>query len=114
MTKTWRLGPVFARKINCTLLLPYSRVYTRLWFSNFAKDDFVRYRSPLLIASCCCFAITFLLSGCFRDPNVRKQKFVEQGDAYFKNGKYPEAQISYARALQIDARFVPALYKSAQ
>src|SRR5580765_323392 len=52
--------------------------------------------------------------GCNRDPNVRKLKFVSQGDAYFKDGKYPEAQISYARALQIDARYVPALYKSAQ
>src|SRR5258708_2767110 len=55
-----------------------------------------------------------LISGCSRDPNVRKQKFVAQGDAYFKAGKYPEAQITYARALQIDSRYVLALYKSAQ
>src|SRR5882762_11125543 len=55
-----------------------------------------------------------LISGCSRDPNVRKQKFVAQGDAYFKDGKYPEAQISYSRALQIDPRYVLALYKSAQ
>src|SRR5258708_8440662 len=55
-----------------------------------------------------------LISGCSRDPNVRKQKFVAQGDAYFKAGKYPEAQITYARALQIDPRYVAAIYKSAQ
>src|SRR5262250_3255357 len=71
-------------------------------------------RSLLYPLCVCCFAICFLASGCFRDPNARKQKFVNQGDTYFKDGKYPEAQISYARALQIDPRFVPALYKSAQ
>src|SRR5215467_4585399 len=59
-------------------------------------------------------ALTLASAGCSRDPNVRKQKFVAQGVAYFKEGKYPEAQISYARALQIDPRFAPALYKSAQ
>ena len=55
-----------------------------------------------------------IFSACSRDPNVRKQKFVAQGDVYFKNGKYPEAQISYSRALQIDPRYGAALYKSAQ
>src|SRR5882672_10880770 len=66
----------------------------------------------LLIASL--LAASLILAGCSRDPNVRKQKFVAQGDAYFKDGKYPEAQISYTRALQIDPRYVVALYKSAQ
>src|SRR5882724_4055437 len=60
------------------------------------------------------FLVALVLSACSRDPNVRKQKFVAQGDAYFKDGKYPEAQISYSRALQIDPRYVVALYKSAQ
>src|SRR5258707_6372023 len=67
--------------------------------------------SHLLIASL--LAASLILAGCSRDPNVRKQKFVAQGDAYFKDGKYPEAQISYTRALQIDPRYVEALYKSA-
>src|ERR1700745_2492394 len=58
--------------------------------------------------------ISLTLSACSRDPNVRKQKFVAQGDAYFNAGRYPEAQISYSRALQIDSRYVVALYKSAQ
>src|SRR5438552_9883799 len=58
--------------------------------------------------------VSLIFAGCSRDPNVRKQKFVAQGDAYFKEGKYPEAQISYARALQLDTRYVVALYKSAQ
>src|SRR6266403_3682554 len=59
-------------------------------------------------------AASLILAGCSRDPNVRKQQYVAQGDAYFKEGKYPEAQISYTRALQIDPRYVVALYKSAQ
>src|SRR6266567_3848197 len=58
--------------------------------------------------------LALVLSACTRDPNVRKQKFVAQGDAYFKEGKFPEAQIAYSRALQIDPRYVVALYKSAQ
>ena len=60
------------------------------------------------------FFAALILSSCSRDPNVRKQKFVTQGDAYFKDGKYPEAHIMYSRALQIDPRYVVALYKSAQ
>src|SRR6266436_6592648 len=58
--------------------------------------------------------VSLMFSACSRDPNVRKQKFVAQGDAYFNAGKYPEAQISYSRALQLDPRYVVALYKSAQ
>src|SRR6516164_8778273 len=61
-----------------------------------------------------CLLLSVSLSGCFRDPNVRKQKFVAEGDAYFKEGKYPEAQIDYARALQIDPQYAVAVYKSAQ
>src|ERR1700687_1354178 len=53
-------------------------------------------------------------AGCSRDPNVRKQKFLEQGTRDFDRGKYPEASISYSRALQIDPRFAEAHYKLAQ
>jgi tetratricopeptide (TPR) repeat protein len=60
------------------------------------------------------FFAALILSACSSDPNLRKQKFVTQGDAYFKDAKYAEAHILYARALQIDPRYVVALYKSAQ
>src|SRR5215469_13839773 len=60
------------------------------------------------------FVAAILFAGCVRDTNLRKQKFVAQGDIYFKAGKFPEAQISYSRALQIDPRYTVALYKSAQ
>jgi Tfp pilus assembly protein PilF len=74
----------------------------------------LRQKSPRYFAFVLCLILAVVAAGCFRNPNVRKQKFVDQGDAYLKEGKYREAQISYARALQIDPRFVPALYKSAQ
>jgi tetratricopeptide (TPR) repeat protein len=64
------------------------------------------------------FAVLFLLgalaAGCTLDPNARKLKYLQQGDLYFEKGKYPEANISYSRALQIDPRFVEAHYKRAQ
>src|SRR5258708_32375344 len=58
--------------------------------------------------------ICLLLTGCLRDPNVRKQKFVEQGDRYFAQQKFPEALLTYGRALQIDPKFATAHYKVAQ
>jgi tetratricopeptide (TPR) repeat protein len=59
-----------------------------------------------------CFVLIF--AGCSRDPNVRKADFVHKGDEYFHKAKYPEALISYAQALQIDPRYVPAYYQTAQ
>src|SRR5260370_32803821 len=57
--------------------------------------------------------ICLLLAGCLRDPNVRKQKFVEQGDRYFAQEKFPEALLTYGRALQIDPKFAHAHYTDA-
>ncbi len=74
----------------------------------------MRRKSTLaLFLSFSLFAGVFA-AGCSRDPNVRKQKFFEQGNRFFDKGKYPEALISYSRALQIDPRFVEAHYKLAQ
>ncbi len=52
-----------------------------------------------------------LLSGCSRDPNVRKRKYLESGEQYFKKGKYAEAAIQYSSAIQVDPRFVEAHYR---
>ncbi|MGA8270965.1 MAG: tetratricopeptide repeat protein, partial [Candidatus Sulfotelmatobacter sp.] len=57
------------------------------------------------------FVITALFTGCSRDPNVRKQKYLESGDRYFDKAKYSEAAIQYANALQLDSRFAQAHYK---
>jgi tetratricopeptide (TPR) repeat protein len=48
--------------------------------------------------------------GCHRDPNVRKQKYLESGDRYEKTGKHKEATIQYANALKIDPNFADAHY----
>jgi tetratricopeptide (TPR) repeat protein len=54
--------------------------------------------------------ICLILAGCLRDPNVRKQKFMEEGDRYFAKEKYPEALLTYERAVQIDPRLVAGHY----
>src|SRR5208282_1222555 len=55
-----------------------------------------------------------LLTGCSRDPNVRKQKYLESGQRYFDKGQYREAEIQFQNAIQVDARFADAHYKLAQ
>ena len=57
------------------------------------------------------FVIATLLTGCSRDPNVRKQKYLESGDRYFAKAKYREAAIQYANAVQVDSRFAQAHYQ---
>jgi cellulose synthase operon protein C len=54
------------------------------------------------------------LTCCSRDPNVRKQKYYESGDHYFAEGKYREAAIQYANAVQVDPRFAQAHYQLAE
>jgi tetratricopeptide (TPR) repeat protein len=46
--------------------------------------------------------------GCSRDPNVRKQKYLESGKRYVAKGKYEEAIIQFSNALRVDPRFAPA------
>ncbi|MGD0163805.1 MAG: tetratricopeptide repeat protein [Candidatus Sulfotelmatobacter sp.] len=57
------------------------------------------------------FLIPVLFTACSRDPNVRKQKYLESGDRYFEKGKYAEAAIQYSNAIQVDARFAQAHYQ---
>jgi len=67
-----------------------------------------------VLAVCVAVQICLALGGCFRDPNARKQKFMEEGDRYFARQKYPEALLTYGRAIQIDPRFVAAHYRVAK
>jgi tetratricopeptide (TPR) repeat protein len=50
------------------------------------------------------------LVSCNRDPNVAKQRYLEQGNKYFEKGLYKQARIKYLNALQKDMRFGPAYY----
>jgi tetratricopeptide (TPR) repeat protein len=57
------------------------------------------------------FLVPALFIGCNRDPNVRKQKFLESGNRYRDKGKFREAAIQYSNAIQVDARFAEAHYQ---
>ncbi|MGA7220652.1 MAG: tetratricopeptide repeat protein [Candidatus Sulfotelmatobacter sp.] len=50
-------------------------------------------------------------TGCNRDPNARKQKFLESGNRYRDQGKFREAAIQYGNAVQVDPRFAEAHYQ---
>jgi cellulose synthase operon protein C len=82
----------------------------RLQFSG--ESNMSRSTSVRLLLSCC--ILTALLTGCSRDPNVRKQKYFESGEKYFAEGKYREAAIQYQNAVQIDDRFAQAHYQLSQ
>ena len=56
----------------------------------------------------------FLVVGCSRDPNVRKQGYLASGNKYFDQAKYREAAIEYLNAIQIDQGFPEAHYRLAQ
>lgn len=61
-----------------------------------------------------CSLLATMFTGCSRDPNVRKQKYLESGDKYFAEGKYREAEIQYRNATQLDSRFAQAHSQLAQ
>ena len=54
------------------------------------------------------------LAGCSRNPNEKKQKYLESGQRYLDKGQYREAEIQFQNAIQVDSRFADAHYKLAQ
>jgi tetratricopeptide (TPR) repeat protein len=52
--------------------------------------------------------------GCERDPNIRKQKFLESGSHYFVKEEFPAAVVEFSNALQIDPNFAPAHFQLAE
>jgi tetratricopeptide (TPR) repeat protein len=70
------------------------------------------YRATLGIVTL--FLLAISVSGCFRDPNVRKHKYLESGQKYAAQGKDKEAGIQYLNALKIDKNFADAHYALAQ
>jgi tetratricopeptide (TPR) repeat protein len=58
--------------------------------------------------------LLLMLAGCHRDPNVKKQKFLESGKQYLEQGKTKEATLQFASALQLDPRFTEAHYQMAR
>jgi Tfp pilus assembly protein PilF len=54
------------------------------------------------------------MTGCSRDPNVRKQKYLASGKRYEDAGKLKEAQIQFLNALKVDHNFGDAHYELAK
>jgi tetratricopeptide (TPR) repeat protein len=54
---------------------------------------------------------SLLLSSCFRDPNLAKQKYLQSGESYFDKGEYGRASIQFRKALQIDHQYAEAYYR---
>ena len=61
-----------------------------------------------------CSVLSAMLTGCSRDPNVRKQKYLDSGEKYSSEGKYREAVIQFRNAILIDSRFAQAHYDLSQ
>ena len=55
-----------------------------------------------------------MLTGCHRDPNVRKQKYFESGVRYEKKGELREAAIQFQNALRFDKNYAAAHYELAK
>jgi cellulose synthase operon protein C len=68
--------------------------------------------SVRLLLACSLFTFTF--TSCSRDPNVRKQKYLDSGEKYAAEGKYREAVIQFRNAILIDSRFAQAHYDLSQ
>ena len=59
-------------------------------------------------------AVVSLLAGCYINPNVRKQKYLESGKRFSDEGKYREAAIQFLNALKVDNNSPDAHYQLAQ
>lgn len=55
--------------------------------------------------------LLLLSSGCIRDPNVRKQMYLESGKRYENQQKMREAIIQFSNALKIDHNYAEAHYE---
>ena len=55
-----------------------------------------------------------MFTGCSRDPNVRKAKYLGNAERYFSEAKYNEAGIELSNAIKIDANYAAAHYKLGQ
>lgn len=81
--------------------------------TNFIPKSFLYSRRTVRLL-CLTVQILFMFAGCSRDPLVRKQKFIEEGDRYFAHEKIPEALLTYGRALQLDPKSAAVHYRVAK
>jgi len=55
--------------------------------------------------------VLLVASSCTRDPKVKAQRYLENGNKFFAKSKYREASIMYRSALKQDLRFGEAYYR---
>jgi tetratricopeptide (TPR) repeat protein len=80
------------------------------WSFAMKRSSLFLFFRLVLVLGC----MAAFLTGCSRDPNVRKQKYFESGQRFFAGGKYREAVIQFRNATQVDASYGDAHYKLAQ
>jgi tetratricopeptide (TPR) repeat protein len=71
-------------------------------------------RTPLAFRISTVLAVSLALgftTGCHRDPNKQKQKYLESGKRYAAEGKLKEASIQFSNALKVDHNFADAHYE---
>lgn len=71
-------------------------------------------RANRLVVCFFSFIVVMASVGCSRDPNVKKQKYLESGNRYFEKGKYREAVIQFSNAIQVDPNFSEAHFRLAE
>jgi len=68
-------------------------------------------RFPALGSVLLGFLLILMWTGCTRDPNVKKQKYLDSGLSYYQQQKYHEAVIQFSNAVQVDPNFAQAHYE---
>ena len=73
----------------------------------------MRFR-PLMAAGLIGVLVLVLGAGCSRDPEARKQRYLESGERYLQKGQYREAQLQFRNALGVDNHFAEGYYQFAR
>src|ERR1700676_4102304 len=71
-------------------------------------------RATKLKSAVIAISVSLLLSGCARDLQKAKAKYLAEGQKYMKKGQYGDASVEFRNALRLDPRFVDAYYQLAQ
>lgn len=76
--------------------------------SEYGEVGHMKYRRLLAI-----LPLLLIMVACTRDPKVRAQRYVENGNKFFNKAKFADASIMYRRALKEDPRSGEAWYRLA-